>query len=98
YLEALAELGLPGLIFLLVGLVAIFVGLARRIRGPDRIVYAAIFAAGLTWALQAGVDWDWEMPATAFFLFALGGMAIAAGPGEGSAWTPGALRRPVRVA
>jgi O-Antigen ligase len=98
YLEALSELGLPGLVFLVIGLVAILVGLTRRIRGPDRVVYAALFAAGLTWALQAGVDWDWEMPATAFFLFGLGGMAIAAAPGEGSTWGPITMKRPVRVA
>jgi hypothetical protein len=98
YLEALSELGLPGLIFLVVGLVAILVGLARRIRGTERVVYGAIFAAGVTWALQAGVDWDWELPATAFFLFALGGMAIAAEPGTGRAWAPAALKRPVQVA
>jgi O-Antigen ligase len=98
YLEALSELGLPGLIFLLVAIIAIFVGLARRIRGPDRVVYAALFAAALTWALHAGVDWDWEAPATGFFLFGLGGMAIAAAPGEGSSWAPRAPGRPVRVA
>jgi O-antigen ligase len=98
YLEALSELGLPGLIFLVVGVGAIFVGLARRIRGPDRIVYAALFAAALTWALHAGVDWDWEMPATAFFIFGLGGTAIAARSGEGTREGPVWLGRPVRVA
>ncbi len=98
YLEALSELGLPGLIFLLVGLGAIFVGLARRIRGPDRIVYTAIFSAALTWALHAGVDWDWEMPATAFFIFSLGGIAIASPGGDGTAAGSLWLGRTARIA
>jgi hypothetical protein len=88
YLEMLSNLGFPGLLFLLISIFAIFVGLAGRIRGPDRVLYAALFAASLTWAAHAGVDWDWEMPATGFFFFALGGMAIAADPGEASSWTP----------
>jgi hypothetical protein len=95
YLEMLAELGFPGLLFLLIAIIAIFVGLAGRIRGPDRVLYAALFAASLVWAVHAGVDWDWEMPATGFFFFGLGGMAIAAGRGEGSAWLP---RSPGRMA
>ncbi|HXF30970.1 MAG TPA: O-antigen ligase family protein [Solirubrobacterales bacterium] len=98
YLEMLAELGLPGIVFLAVALIAIFVGLAGRIRGPDRVLYAALFAAGLAWAAHAAVDWDWEMPATGFFLFSLGAMAIAGREGEGSGWIPRAPQRVARVA
>jgi O-antigen ligase len=98
YMEMLVELGLPGIILLVVAIVAIFVGLAGRIRGPDRVLFAALFAASLAWAGHAGVDWDWEMPATGFFFFALGGMAIAARRGEGSAWVPRAPGRTARVA
>jgi hypothetical protein len=98
YLEMLAELGLPGIILLAVAIIAIFVGLAGRIRGPDRILYAALFAASLAWAGHAAADWDWEMPATGFFFFALGGMAIAARQGEGSSWVPRAPGRMTRVA
>jgi tetratricopeptide (TPR) repeat protein len=43
----------------------------------NRGYYAALFAAGLAWALHAGADWDWEMPATAAWLFAAGGAALA---------------------
>jgi hypothetical protein len=99
YLEMLAELGLPGILFLAVAIIAIFVGLAGRIRGPDRVLYAALFAAGLAWAAHAAVDWDWEMPATGFFLFSLGAMAIAARQGEpGASWIPRAPGRTPRVA
>jgi len=98
YLEMLAELGLPGIVFLVVALLAIFVGLARRIRGPDRVLYAALFAASLAWAAHAAVDWDWEMPATGFFFFALGGMAIAARGGEGVSRVPALSQRMARVA
>ena len=37
--------------------------LARATAGRDRSVYAAVLAAALAWALHAGIDWDWEMPA-----------------------------------
>jgi O-antigen ligase len=83
YLGVMAELGLPGLIFLAIALIAILVATARRIFGPERILFAAIFAAMLTWVVHASVDWDWQLPALGFFVFALGGMAIAADPGAG---------------
>jgi O-antigen ligase len=77
YFETLSELGLVGLILLLVVILAILVTFARRATGPNRGYYAALFGAGLAWALHAGVDWDWEMPATAGWLFAAGGAALA---------------------
>ena len=46
-------------------------------RGPDRCVYAALFAAALVTAGHAAFDLDWEMPATQLWLFALGGLALA---------------------
>jgi hypothetical protein len=98
YMEMLAELGLPGLLLLVVAIVAIFVGLGMRIRGPDRVLYAALFAASLAWAAHAGVDWDWEMPATGFFFFGLGGLAIAAERGQVSVWAPRAPQRFARLA
>ena len=92
YFEALSNLGAPGLIFFLIALFSIMVGLALRIRGPDQVLYAAIFTAVLVWALHAGFDWDWELPATGFFIFGLGGMAIAARASE--APPPGAGGKP----
>jgi hypothetical protein len=82
YLGVMAELGLVGILLLLLGMLAILVAAARRIFGPDRVLQATVFAALLTWAVHAGFDWDWQLTATGFFFFALGGMAIAAKPGE----------------
>lgn len=99
YLEMLSELGLPGIILLAIAIVAIFVGLAGRVRGPDRVLYAALIAASFAWAAHAAVDWDWEMPATGFFFFSLGAMAIAARQGEeGASWVPQSPGRMTRVA
>jgi O-Antigen ligase len=98
YMEMLAELGLPGLLLLVIAIVAIFVGLASRIRGPDRVLYASLFAASLAWAAHAGVDWDWEMPATGFFFFSLGGLAIASARGQVSVWAPRVPQQFARLA
>lgn len=78
YLEVLGELGLIGLGLLCLALAMILGGFAWRARGPDRMVGAALLAAGVTWALHAGVDWQWEMPAVTAWLFAAGGLALAA--------------------
>ena len=66
YLETLAELGLVGfaLLALLIGGVAVT---ARR-AGP-----AAALAA---WALHAGVDWDWELPALTLVAIVLAGLVL----------------------
>jgi O-antigen ligase len=77
YLEALAELGIVGLALLLAAIGALLVGTARRCRGPDRVLYGGIFAVIATWALHAGIDWDWELPALSIVPFALGGAALA---------------------
>jgi tetratricopeptide (TPR) repeat protein len=80
YLETLAELGLVGALLLGTALAAILGAFALRARGESRHLYAALLAAGAVWALHAGVDWDWEMPAATMWLFALGGMALAIRP------------------
>jgi hypothetical protein len=77
YLEVLAELGIVGLTLLLAALVAILGAFAWRARGPGRPTFAALLAAGTAWALHAGVDWDWELPAVTLWLFAAGGAALA---------------------
>ena len=76
YQETLGELGIVGLTLLLVAVAAILVGLVPFRRGPDRCVYAALLAAAVAWAAHAGLDWDWEMPATTLWLFALSGLAL----------------------
>ncbi|HEY7934132.1 MAG TPA: O-antigen ligase family protein [Solirubrobacteraceae bacterium] len=77
YLQSLSELGVVGgvLIVLIVG--GILGGLARRIRGPNRAIYAALFAISLAWAIHQAFDWDWQMPAVTLPIFALGGLALA---------------------
>jgi hypothetical protein len=89
----MAELGLPGLVFLLVMIGAILVGLARRARGSRRSVYGALLGAGVAWALRAGVDWDWEMPVVTLGFFAAAGLALSPGSGYRPGWLPGARSR-----
>src|SRR5437763_4835868 len=57
---------------------SILVGLARRARGAERQAWAVLFAAAVMWAVHAGVDWDWEMPAVTAWFFAAGGLALSA--------------------
>ena len=78
YLEELAELGIVGGGVVIAVVVSILVALARRARGPGRSVWAALFAGALMWAVHAGVDWDWQMPAATAWFFAAGGLALAA--------------------
>jgi len=84
YLQMLGELGVVGLLLLVLALLTILVVCARRARGPGRHLYAALFAAGLTWALAAAVDWQWQMSVASLWLFALGGSALAARRSEDS--------------
>lgn len=77
YIESLAELGIVGLALLLVVLVAILVGFARRALGMARATHGILLAAGVAWGLRTGLDWDWEMPVVTAWLFALGGLALA---------------------
>jgi hypothetical protein len=81
YLEVLGELGIVGLLLLVAALLAVLVAFAVRTRGPDRMLGAALLTCGLVWAVHAGVDWDWEMPAVTLWLFAAGGLAAAAPAG-----------------
>jgi hypothetical protein len=101
YLQNLDELGVIGLGLLLVALLTVLVRTALRARGLDRAVYAAVFALMLAWAIEAGVDWDWEMPVVTILFFALGGLVLAREaepasapeparePGSGSVWAGG---------
>jgi hypothetical protein len=58
-------------------IVTILVRTAWRARGPDRLLYAALFAVMLAWALESAIDWDWEMPVVTVLFFALGGCVLA---------------------
>jgi len=77
YLQSLAELGLVGFVLILVVVLGVLGGLAARIRGPDRALYAALFAMALAWAVHQAFDWDWQMPAVTLGLFILAGLALA---------------------
>jgi hypothetical protein len=73
YLETAAELGLVGL----VGLAALVGGCAvAAVRAGPALPGAA--AALATYAVHAGIDWDWEMPALTLVALALAGRLIAA--------------------
>ncbi len=75
YLETAAELGLPGLLALL-ALLGGVAAAARRARVP------AATAALAAWAVHAGVDWDWELPALTLVAVLLAGRVIAAAEPE----------------
>jgi len=89
YLQAMAELGIPGLLLLLILLGAVLGGLGARARGSSRSLYGALLAAGVVWALHAGVDWDWEMPVVTLVFFATAGLALSPRRESGPGWTPG---------
>jgi hypothetical protein len=88
YLQSLAELGLVGFALILIVVLGILAGLASRIRGPDRAVYAALFATALGWAVHQAFDWDWQMPAVTLGVFILAGLALAR-PRDGRAGLSG---------
>ncbi len=99
YLETLAEQGLVGGVLLMAVVAMLLAALLRRARGQDRAVWAALFTAALAWALHAGVDWDWEMPAVTLWVFAAGGLALAARPERSLPWrVPVAVRLAVVIA
>lgn len=77
YLQAMAELGVPGLALLTVLVGAVLGGLGMRARGPRRSLYGALLAGSLVWALHAGVDWDWEMPVVTLAFFAAAGLGLS---------------------
>jgi O-Antigen ligase len=88
YLQSLAELGLVGFALIALVVFGILGGLAARIRGPGRALYAALFAVALAWAVHQAFDWDWQMPAVTLGLFMLSGLALAR-PRDGRAGLSG---------
>lgn len=71
YFEVLGELGIVGGLLIVVALGSLVMGLVVRSRGGDRHLIGAMVAAFTVCAIHAGVDWDWEMPATTVWLFCL---------------------------
>lgn len=76
YFEVASELGAVGLALTVAAIGAILVGLLARCRGPERALHAALASAWLGWAVHAGIDWDWEVPALTmpFLLLAVAGL------------------------
>ena len=79
YLEAPAELGLVGLLLLLTALGAIAVA-ARAVYRDDPALAAGPAAALTAFALHAGIDWDWELPALALVGVVLAGLLLSRAP------------------
>ena len=82
YFETLAELGLVG--FLL--LAALLGGVARcavRAHRRDPGLAAGPIAVMAVWAVHAGLDWDWEMPAVTLVALLLAAVLVARGDERG---------------
>jgi hypothetical protein len=77
YIETAAELGVVGLaaLALMLGGVA---ACARSALRRQPVLVAGWCAGAATWALHAGIDWDWEMPALTLVAVLLAGALIAA--------------------
>ena len=76
YAETLAELGLVGL----TALALLFAGVglaAARALWLHPALAAGPVAALVAWALHAGLDWDWEMPAVTLIAVLLAGLLVA---------------------
>jgi tetratricopeptide (TPR) repeat protein len=91
YTEEAAELGLPGMLALLVGLGGLLVaGIQARMRWRRRREIAAgsaVLAAFVVFLAYAGIDWMWELAAIG--TLAIGGAAVAGAGGFERASSPG---------
>ncbi len=85
YLENLGELGVVGLGLLACVILGSLAAVARRARGPERTLYATVFAALVAWTIHAGVDWDWELSAVTLPVFVLAGAALWRAPSASGA-------------
>jgi O-Antigen ligase len=64
YIETLSELGVVGAVLLLAFVAAVTAGVVRAARAVPRDPIVGAAAAVLAaFAVHAGLDWDWEMPA-----------------------------------
>jgi O-antigen ligase len=72
-----AELGLPGLLAVLVMLGGVIAAGRRALIGGQAIA-AGCCAASTVWLLHASIDWDWEVPAVTLPVVVMAGALIAA--------------------
>jgi len=77
YIENLSDLGIVGFGLIVVLLGTIVYGIAARIRGPGRSLWAALLAVTVAWAFEAGLDWQWQMPVVTVVVLSLGALALA---------------------
>ncbi|MEX2253357.1 MAG: O-antigen ligase family protein [Thermoleophilaceae bacterium] len=101
YLETLGELGLIGVLFLLVFIgTLVWAAVRSRLRpgGLGRSASAAVAGACSVWAVHAAVDWDWQMTALTGTALVLGATLYPYGQkrrrrrsrgGERQIWVPG---------
>ena len=85
YAETLAELGIVGLVLLVVILVPPLAGAVRARRSP---LVPFAFAAFVGWVVHAGLDWDWELMGVSGAALICGVGLIAAGRGEARSFPP----------
>ena len=76
YLDTLDELGIPGLLLLLLGVGAPLVFVARRLAQPCAV---AAFGAATYFLGHAAVDWIWTVPVVGAFAFVFLGIGCAGG-------------------
>jgi hypothetical protein len=93
-LEILSELGVAGLLMLLVGLGIPLAIALQRLIGRERQAHAAFLAAALALLAHAEIDWDWEMPALFVWFFGAAGV-VCSGRRRGA--RSAALGRPLRI-
>ncbi len=82
-LRTLAETGLAGVVFALVGLGAALLAGARALRGADplaRYVAAAALSGFAYWVVHGSFDWFWEFAGLGAPAFALLGLGCALAP------------------
>jgi O-antigen ligase/polysaccharide polymerase Wzy-like membrane protein len=83
-LQTLADLGVVGLALLAAFLAAVVLAAGGALNA-HRALAAGPAAGALTWALHAGLDWDWEMPALTLVAIALAGLLLCrAGAADGA--------------
>jgi len=76
YFETLDELGIVGF-GLLCALLAGVLLAVRRTMAHEPALVTGPAAALAVWAVHAGVDWDWEMPAVTLVALTLAGLLLA---------------------
>jgi hypothetical protein len=76
YVETAGELGLIGLVALGMLIAGIVISASRCMR-TDPALAAGALAAFVAWAVHAGLDWLWEMPAVSLVALALAALLVA---------------------